>query len=365
MSVHLSAVFVATTLLATACSAPAPEAASPLTVLVRSVDADMLSSRQQVFTGELRARSETDLAFRVGGKLLERRVDVGAVVRTGEVLALLDPVDARLAAGAAAAAEAAALADLALAQVEFERGRELQRRNFISTAALDARRTALSAAEARLQQARAQAASSDNQARYTRLLADAPGVITQVSAEPGQVLASAQPVLRLARAGEREVAIHVPESRVRDLAPGMPAQVRPWLASGRVYAAQVREIAPAADPATRTYAVRVTVTAPDDALPLGATASVILSTAGENGMLLPLSAVTRHGEQASVWVVDERSTVHALPVTVGSWREDGAFIVGGLGAGARVVISGVHRLVEGIPVRAVPQGAPVTLDMQR
>jgi RND family efflux transporter MFP subunit len=337
----------------------------PLTVLVRSIEADTVASRQQVFTGELRARIETDLAFRVGGKLLERRVDVGAVVRTGDVLALLDPADARLAAGAAAAAVAAAQADLALAQAEFERGRELQRRNFISTAALDARRTALTAAEARMQQARAQAATTDNQARYTRLLADAPGVITQVAAEPGQVVASGQPVLRLARAGEREVAIHVPESRVRDLAPGMAAVVRPWLASGRVYAAQVRELAPAADPATRTYAVRVAVTAPDDALPLGATASVILATAGENGVLLPLSAVSRQGEQASVWVVDAQSTAHALPVKVGSWREDGAFVVDGLAPGARVVISGGHKLVEGAAVRAVQQGAPVTLDMQR
>lgn len=347
------------------CSGPAADVPLPQAVLVRSIGEAALATSAEVYTGEVKARIETDLGFRVGGKIVQRQVDAGARVSRGSLLAVLDPQDARLAAEAAAAAESGAVADLALAQAEFRRAGELRERNFISASALDARRTALQAAEARLRQARAQAATAANQTGYTRLAADADGVVTAVLAEPGQVVAAGQPVLRLARPDEREVLIHVPESRVRAFAPGAPAQVRPWIDAARSYAARIREVAPAADGATRTYALRVSVPGADDALPLGATASVTFVAAEADGVLLPLPAVTKVGNQVRVWVVNAQDVVESLAVDVGAWRENGAVVRSGLPPDARVVVAGVHRLVEGATVRPVEEGAPVSLDVKR
>lgn len=365
MSFRYCVYFLASAALLAACSAPSTEVPPPPAVMVRSIATPRAVTGAQVYTGEVRPRIETDLGFRVGGKILQRPVDVGARVRRGELLAVLDPQDARLAAGAAAAGQAAAAADLALAQAEFKRASELRERNFISVSALDARRTALQAAEARLRQARAQAATALNQTDYTRLLADADGVVTSVAAEPGQVVAAGQPVLRVARPGEREVLIHVPESRVRDFAPGAAAVVRSWMAPERTYPARVREVAPAADSATRTYALRISVPGADDALPLGATASVAFVAAEADGVLLPLPAVTKIGNRARVWVVDAQDAVQPIVVDVGAWREDGAVVRGGLPPDARVVVAGVHKLVEGTTVRPVEEGAPVSLDVKR
>lgn len=351
--------------LASACSPPPAVPASPPTVLVRSMAAAGAVDAVQVYTGEVRARVETDLAFRIGGKLIERRVDAGTVVARGAELARLDPLDARLAASAAAAGVAAAEAELTLARSEFERARELQGRQFISASALDARRTALSAAEMRLRQMRAQASTAGNQERYTVLSADADGVVTASLAEAGQVVAAGQPVLRLARPDEREVLIHVAENRARAFPPGTPAQVRPWAEPAREYAGRVREVSPAADAATRTYALRVAVPAADDALALGATASVAFARTDLAGVLLPLAAVSESDGQASVWVVDANQRARRLAVEVAEWREDGALLRAGLPADARVVLSGGLRLVEGAEVRPVEEGAPVRLDAQR
>lgn len=348
-----------------ACAPPAPEEAPPPAVLVRTVDGDAAEAAVRVYTGEVRARVETDLGFRIGGKLVERRVDVGDTVRAGQVLAVLDIEDARLAARAAAASAAAAEADLALARSEFERATELRRRAFISESALDASRTAMQAAEARLRQARAQSEVAVNQADYTRLLATAAGVVTAVSAEVGQVVAAGQPVVRVAQPGEREVLIHVPESRVGELAVGAAAVVRPWADAGRTYPARVRELAPAADPVTRSYAVRVAVPQADQGLKLGATASVAFAGEQAGGVLLPLPAVTRIDGSARVWVVDEDSTVRPVEVEIGDFREDGVLVTAGLPSPARVVIAGVHKLLEGATVKPVEEGAPVQLDVTR
>lgn len=348
-----------------ACAPPPSAPLPPPAVLVRSVGAGGPVEALQVFTGEVRARVETDLSFRIGGKLVERRVDAGARVARGAELARLDPQDARLAAGAAEAAAAAAAAELALAQSEFERARELHGRQFISASALDTRRTAVRAAEMRHRQMQAQAAAAGNQAAYTVLHADADGVITAALAEAGQVVAAGQPVLRLARPDEREILIHVPENLALAFAPGTPARVSPWAQSGRQYPAVVREVSPAADAATRTYALRVAVPAADDGLPLGATASVAFVRANATGLLLPLSAVARDGNGAAIWVVADDNRVHRVAVEVAEWREDGALLRSGLPQPARVVLAGVHRLVEGAEVRPVEDGAPVQLDAHR
>ena len=353
-----------------ACSAPAPESPSPRAVLVRTLAAAGAPPAVQLYAGEVRARVEVDVGFRVGGKLVERKVDVGAEVAAGAPLALLDPVDAGLVARAAQAAVTAAEADLALARTEFERAQALAARKFISSSVLDARRTALQAADARLSQARAQAETTANQAGYTRLGAPADGIVTAVLAEPGQVVGAGQPVIRLARPDEREVLIHVPEGRSAQLRPGTAARVRTWAAPDREYAARVREVAPAADAATRTYAIRVAVAEADAGLPLGATASVVFAApVGETeGVLVPLAAVTRaptEPQGGTVWLVGEDEAVRPVAVEVLAWREDGALLRADLPAGARLVLAGVHTLVEGEAVRAVEEGAPVLLDVAR
>ena len=327
-----------------ACAPPVTDVSGPRAVLVRTVAAGGGGVAVQVYTGEVRARYETDLAFRIGGKVIERRVDVGATVRRGQVLARLDPQDAKLAVAAAAAQVAAAEADAVLARAELERAQGLRAQGFISASALDARKTSLEAAQARLRQAR---------------------VVTAVAVEVGQVLAAGQSVLRVARPGEREVLVHVPESRLREVAVGAAVHVRSWSAPEREFVGRVREVAPAADAATRTYAVRVAVAQADDALPLGSTASVAVAQAASGQTLLPLSAVGRIDAQPVVWVVGDDDTVRPLAVEVEAFREDGVVVRAGLPAQVRIVVAGIHRLVAGETVRAIAEGAPVALDVQR
>ncbi|MDT3671444.1 MAG: efflux RND transporter periplasmic adaptor subunit [Aromatoleum sp.] len=349
----------------TACSPPPTGEKAPRTVLVHTVAQAMAVPTLNVYTGDVRARHETDLAFRIGGKIVERSVDVGERVRRGDVLARLDPQDVRLAANAAASRVAAAEADLALARAELERGQSLRGRNFISESALDTRRTTMQAAAARLRQARAEAASAGNQTEYASLAADRDGVVVATPAEAGEVVAAGQAVARVARLDEREVSINVPESRVAAIAVGSGATVRLWSAPQREYAGTVREIAPAADPTTRSYAVRVSVPHADAALSLGATATVAFAAPSDVQAVLPLPALTRIDGQPVVWIVDDRSTVHPVRVEPGEFREGGVGIRGGLSAGVRVVVAGVHRLVEGETVRAVDTAAPVSLDVSR
>ncbi|MDZ4252060.1 MAG: efflux RND transporter periplasmic adaptor subunit, partial [Sulfuritalea sp.] len=215
------------------------------------------------YSGEVRARIETTLGFRVAGKIVERRVDLGAAVKAGQVLARLDPTDAGLQLTQAEAQRALAAADVA-------RYRDLKAKNYISASALDARETAFKAAEA-------QAALAKNQSSYTTLVADRNGVIGQVLAEPGQVVSVGQAVFRLAPDGDREIAIALPEGEVSGFKLGQAAEVSFWAAggaTGKPLTGRVREISPVADPVTRTYAARVSLKDADPLLPLGMSATV-------------------------------------------------------------------------------------------
>lgn len=353
-------------LLVSACSPPPAAPPAPRAVLVRTLGTAADAAQAQVYAGEVRARHESELSFRVGGKVLERKVDAGALVQAGQLLARLDPQDARLSSSAAVAQVAAAEAEAGLARAEFKRSEALLQRNFISASALDLRRSALDAAEARLRQAQAQAASTANQQAYTELLADSAGVITEVSVDAGQVVAAGQRVLRLARPGEREVLVHVPESRLAGLAVGAPATVRLWMAPERSLSGRVREVSPSADRATRTYAVRVAIVDADaDDLPLGATATVALADGGPAQLALPLAAVTQREGKATVWLVDAQLKVVPQAVEIAALREDAAILKTALPAGSRVVVAGVHRLIEGESVRPLEAGSAPALDVQR
>jgi RND family efflux transporter MFP subunit len=304
------------------------------------------AATRDVYSGELRARVETDLAFRIGGKLAARLADAGARVRKGQALARLDPQDAKLAAEAARAQLASAEADSALAKAELDRAADLLAKKFVSQSAYDARKAAFTAAQARADQARSQLSLSANQESYTTLVADADAVVVSVAAEPGQVVAAGQPVLRLARDGEMDVVINAPESQVGRFRPGEEVVVFLWADPANRFPGRVREIAGGADAVTRTFTVRVSVPGLPPGARVGMSATVAFRQSPQAELIVvPLTALVRTGESASVWVVDPKtSRVQLRPVQVGQYREDGATILAGLAAGDVVVSAGVHKL---------------------
>ena len=342
----------AAALLAAACGKTEVTEEPVRPVLTQRVASGGVATRD-IYSGEIRARTETDVGFRVGGKIVSRAVDAGARVTKGQVLARLDPEDAKLASQAAHAQLASAESDFALAKSELDRHADLLAKKFISQSAFDVKQNAFNASKARFDQARSQAAITGNQASYTTLVADADGVVISVSAEPGQVVTAGQPVLKLARAGEKEVVLNAPESQLARFKPGQEVAISLWSDPANVFRGRVREIAGGADPVTRTYTVRVaTLDAPANAQ-LGMTANVIFNpTSDSRQVLLPLSALAGERAQPAVWVVDPATNkVQLKPVTVGQYREDGVSITGGLAEGDVVVTAGVHKLRAGQPVR--------------
>ncbi len=342
--------------LVAACGQPEAPPSAPRAVIAQVVGAKP-DDAASVYSGEVRARHENDLAFRVGGKVVARHVDVGAVVKRGQVLARLDPQDAQLGVETARSQLAAAEADHALAAAELERYRDLHARKFVSRAVLDARETTFNTTKARLEQATAQVATARNQSSYTALVAEADGVITAVGLEPGQVVAAGQPVMRFARPEEKEVAISVPESRLAELRDAKEVLISVWAAPGEVYRGRIREIAPTADPATRTFAVRITVLEANGSVRLGMTANVALGDGAPAQVItLPLTALTQVDGKPAVWVFDPRtSKVNLRPVVVGAYREDGVVVREGLRPGEIVVTVGVHKLLPDETVRVVSE----------
>lgn len=336
-----------------ACSPPAdPPPPSPRPAIV--VQARAASHDALVFSGEIRARQEPSLAFRVGGKITQRHVDVGNRVRQGQVLAELDPGDLRLQAQAAQAQLSAAQAELALAQSEYERHARMLERQLISPALFDAKKAARDAAQAQVDTARAQRTVMRNQTDYARLTAPQDGVIVARRAEAGQVVAAGQSVFELAVDGEREVVIAVPESQIGQISEQQPVRVQLWSQGERLWPGKVREIAPAADPAARTFAVRVSVQAEQGDFEIGQSARVLLQEKSEPGLSLPLSAINGDAGQAHVFVLDpDSSRAQRRPVQIRHWGQHEATISSGISAQDWVVAVGVHLIQDGQTVRAV------------
>jgi multidrug efflux system membrane fusion protein len=323
------------------------------------------ASGLQEFAGEVRARTESRLAFRVSGLLVERRADLGAVVRPGQVLARLDPQDLRLGQQAAQAAVTAAQANAEQADADLARFRELRRQGFISDAELERRTTSATAARAQLEQARAQAAVQGRQTDYAALLAPVSGVVTAVEAEPGAVVGAGTPIVRVAHDGPRDVVFSVPEDRVAEVRalavrPGA-FQVRPW-GSDRLMPARVREVAASADPTTRTFLVKLEVGSQPagTGLQLGQTATVVVTPPQAEGVVkLPLTALREHAGATSVWVVDPSAmTVSLRPVRVAGADGNEAVVADGIAPGTLVVTAGVHVLTPGQKVRLYAEAAP-------
>jgi multidrug efflux system membrane fusion protein len=323
--------------------------AEPVRPAIAAQPVPLESLAIETYSGDVRARYQSMLGFRIGGKLETRRVNNGERVKKGDVLATLAPEDARLAVSSADAAVASAAADLSLAEAELERHRQLLEKNYISKALFDARANQQKAAQARLEQAQAQQQVARNQSQYTRLQADADGVITSVNADVGQVVAAGTPIMSLARSGELEVEIDVPESRYAEFKTGRPLILELWSEGGKRYSGKIREVASDADPATRTYAVRVNFDQPDESVQLGMTARVFFTDAdAAAAVLIPLSALHEKEGKTAAWVIDPATRKVSLrEVRVGKYREDGVSIISGLMPSEWIVTAGVHKLVQG------------------
>lgn len=340
-------------------AAPEPERA----VRTQLVHASTASVSHE-YAAEVKPRTESRLSFRVSGKLLSRTVNLGDTVRAGQVLARIDAQDLKLAQAAAAAGVAAARTNRDQAGADYKRFVDLQRQGFISTAELERRDSAFKAAQAQLEQAKAQADVQGNQAGYAQLVADVSGVVTSVNAEPGQVLAAGTPVVSLALDGPRDIVFSVPEDqvvRVKASAsqPGA-LKVRVW-GSDKTAPLTLREVAAAADPVTRTFLIKADAGKLD--VRLGQSATVVLDLPQRAGVVkLPLAAVLQQGGKTSVWTLDGASmTVKPVPVQVGGAEGNEVVIAGGLAAGQEVVVAGVHVLNPGqkvkryVPPRAAPE----------
>ncbi len=328
-------------------SAPPAKVERPASTIVVG---ELGEDQSNVYSGEVRARYETVLGFRIGGKLIARNVDVGAKVKKGELLARLDAADTGL-------QESAADAQYRLAEDEVKRYRELRDKGFVSQSALDAKETALKAAAA-------QAGLARNQATYTSLLSDRTGVVSATLAEVGQVVSAGQPVLRVAQDGEREVSIAIPESRFAAIKVGMPAQIEFGVAGsgGQTVAAHVREISPSADPASRTYPARVSFDASNAKIALGMTARVRINEVAKGGnqkaggFKVPLTAIFQLADKTAVWIVAQDRSVSLRAVEVLAYRDDGALIGSGVTAGERIISAGVHKITAGDKVIITEHG---------
>ena len=351
---------IAAALVLSACSKPAPPEEPIRAVKVITVGMDSIQSGAE-FSGEVRPRVESRLGFRVAGKLVRRPVELGQMVKAGQVLAQLDPQDYKLATEAARAQVAAAATNRDLAAADFKRYKELRDQNFISGAELERRDTTLKAAQAQLDQAQAQLNSQGNQASYTTLVADVSGVVTAISAEPGQVVTAGTPVVQIAQDGPRDVVFAVPEDKVAMIKVGSAVDVRVW-ASKTTVKGLVREVAASADPVTRTFIVKVALDS-KDALNLGTTVYVLPQAFDRSGVQvvkLPTSALVQTGKSTAVWVLDTSSmTVKLQPIMVATADGNAVVVADGLQPGMRVVVAGVHVLSPGQKVTIYHgKGAP-------
>jgi multidrug efflux system membrane fusion protein len=320
--------------------------------------------RAEVYSGDVHARHESQLGFRVNGKIKARLVDVGAHVDAGQSLAELDPLDLKLQVASAQANLNSARANRDMAQSEYDRFHSLLEKHYISQTQFDAQQNNLKAAQAQVAQAQATVAVAQNQAEYTTLRADHAGIITAITAEAGQVVASGQPIAMLARDGEIEVEIVVPENRIADYRRDMPAVVESWADAGKRLQGHLREISPEADRVTRTYRVRVSLDSAESLPKLGQTARVYFTDAsGGPQQVIPLSALYEQAGKPAVWVVDAKThQVHLAPVEVAAYREQGVLLAGGVDARQWIVTAGVHKLRDGEPISPVDaQNRPVVL----
>jgi membrane fusion protein, multidrug efflux system len=353
----MAAGFVAASLALSSCSKQAEK-----TEDIRPVRAIQLNAAQQQvvaeYSGNVQARVESYLGFRVSGKIQSRKVDVGTLVKPGQVLMQLDPQDLRLAQTQAEANFKAAKSNFELAEFEVKRFQELRKTGAVSQSAMDGKNTAFEAAKANFEQAEAAYKGQSNQAAYATLSSDVEGVVTAINAEVGQVVAAGTPVVQVAKAGELEVVVGIPENNVEIVKRATHVEIRLWANPKEVITGKIRELSPMADAATRTFIAKVSILNPTPKqaalVKLGMTAAVqfVISTPGEY-VKVPLTALYQEKGVTSVWLV-EKGAVKLVPVQVGGITGNDVLLTGGVTSGQTVVTAGVHVLNPGQHVSILP-----------
>ncbi|QWF72238.1 efflux RND transporter periplasmic adaptor subunit [Methylomonas paludis] len=346
------AILLAGSIFLAACSEPDTTEPAPRPVRITDVQFRQAAITAR-YSGEIRARHESPLAFQVGGKLLKRLVDVGTAVERGQLLATLDPADVRLDEAGVSAQLAAAQAELDQANKDLNHLSNLQKQNLASPAAVERRQDQVRTTAARLAAARATLGSYARKSNYTELRAEQAGVITAVDAEPGQIVASGQSIVRLAQTNEQEVVISVPENRLQDLRAASSIKVSLWAYPEHFYVGRLREVSPSVDQVLRTYTVKVSIPGADANVVMGMTATVQVERNEPQPVAwLPLTALTQQHGQPAVWVFDKQtSTVQIRTVTMAGYDEANAKVLGGISAGEAVITAGVHKLIAGQKVR--------------
>ena len=308
----------------------------------------------RTFVATIKPRVEADLGFRVGGKVLQRRVDVGAKVKIGDVLAALDETDLKLQFEQAQAEVRAATGAITSAEAELQRRVSLNKLGYVTQANLDQQRTAADEARGRLTKGERALQLAQNALGYSKLLSDADGIVTASLAEPGQVVAAGQTAMRVARTSEREALAAIPEQLVERVRAGK-ASVSLWSSPDKIYRAELREMSPAADATTRTYAARFSLPDAGPEMNLGMTATVTVADASAaQAARLPLAALFSQGSGPALWVVDRASGALTLkPVEVVKVDGGSVYVSGGVAEGDDVVALGVQKLDAGQKVRVV------------
>ncbi|MCU1719646.1 efflux RND transporter periplasmic adaptor subunit [Pseudomonas sp. 5P_3.1_Bac2] len=318
------------------------------------VQPQLAGELMDAYPGEVRARYEPELAFRIGGKVIKRLVDVGDLVKKDQPLAELDPQDVRLQLEANRAQLTAAEANLSLVKAERDRYKVLLDRNLVSRSQFDNAENTYRAGEARLKQARAEFNVSNNQAGYAVLRASQTGVIAQRAVEVGQVVAAGQTVFTLAIDGEREVLIGLPEQSFKRFKVGQDVSVELWSIPGQLFKGRIREMSPAADPQSRTFAARVAFTDNNVPVELGQSARVFIAQQHQVPLAVPLSAISAEKGKPFVWVVDPAEhKIKRTYVVIGAYGEKTVPVLEGLSADDWVVAAGGQVLQEGQQVRPV------------
>ena len=333
-------------------NAVAEKPAEPRPVLVATVHYEA-QSPERSFVGTIKPRIETDMGFRVPGKVAKRLVEVGQTVDVDQPLATLDEVDLKLQAEQAVAEFTAATGVLAQAAAAEQRAKDLRAKGWATDAQLDSARATADEARARLDRAERSVELTKNSLSYATLVADTRGVVTATMIEPGQVVAAGQAAIRVARLGEKEAVVAIPETLLNRAKSGV-ATVTLWSESNKKHAARLREIAPSADPATRTYLAKFSLPDAGDDVSLGMTATLTLADQGsERVARLPLSALFSQGGDPSLYVVDDKGAISLKPVTVKSYDSNCVVISGGVDEGAKIVTLGVQKLDPNQKVRVV------------
>ena len=314
-------------------------------------------SMSRDFVATIRPRVESDQGFRVSGKVVKRHVEMGKRVKAGEPLALLDENDLRLQKEQAEAEFAAAKMALAQAEGDEKRALTLRKSGWVAQAAVDRARAGAEEARGRFRRAERGVELSRNALDYATLRADGDGVVTQTLIEPGQVVAAGQTAVRVARAGELEAAVSLPEDFAAIAGKG-DATLTLWSNKAKTYRAKLRELSPSADPMTRTFSARYTILDPDPSMSLGMSATLSIAAPDAQPMaVVPLSALFNQGAGSALWRVGADGRLQLVPVKLVRYEANSAVVTGGVSEGDDIVVIGVHKLDAGQKVRAISQGS--------